>query len=768
MEGVAVDTLTMEQYLALSRENQAPGVVKPEIGGNVNFKIKSQFMCELREDTFSGNKDEDAHDHIDRVLNIIGLFNILESLKMQSCSEFFPLLLPDPQKGRWTDSPQELSIPGISSKRHLSKGLGAGLSTMNRQLLDSHGPILGMRPAQTLTAIQTMADNSQKWHDRTTSRSIRSNSSNGGLDALVNKLDNLGRDMKKLKESVYEIQVGCQICEGPHLDRDCSLSEEVKQVEEVRNGGRQILAETVKKYIEEAFMRQRKQDEWLKTFCHNLEKSQNHHDEIIQDLKSRVTTLAKEIETKTGNNKDCKAIFTNDGAPLYTLFYYSPNEIEYFLANSEFSDDDEHKNVTSLPDKDLKQTTTHYIELYVPPIPFPMRLEQHAEEVLIHKTMESLKKIKSNRPFLKEIRQSDEYPKFLKDLEKDPGSFILPCSIGRLDFNNDLADLGASISIMPFSMYKRLGIGKLETIKMNIKLADNSKYIPKGIVRNLLIKIDKFILPIDFIILDVLVDYRMPVILGRPLLTTAHAKVDVFKRSISLEVGNEKVIFKLKSDLLDTKNESVLMIQSNIITEEDELMNIKSDLLTYNTNTCESCHILVVDTDLFTYEVVTQETCEEIAHKCCLTTQDAIGDKTKPILGRKKSHWCALIYQQNNGIQENDNNRKSIEWNDLSLNDWLKIKYGEVDEAMKNKILIEHWRKRFGVDYDDSDDFYDLDQCGEIRNNEIQERIIHNLHEEWFKRTSEDEDDIEGIIDYLEPTSYDGFVDLDEEEYNKR
>ncbi|GJX31218.1 hypothetical protein Tco_0241073 [Tanacetum coccineum] len=76
MAAVDIDTLTMEQYLALSRENQAPGVVKPEFGGNVTFKIKSQFMHELREDTFFGNKNEDAHDHIDRVLNIVGFFNI--------------------------------------------------------------------------------------------------------------------------------------------------------------------------------------------------------------------------------------------------------------------------------------------------------------------------------------------------------------------------------------------------------------------------------------------------------------------------------------------------------------------------------------------------------------------------------------------------------------------------------------------------------------------------------------------------------------------
>ncbi|GJU28988.1 hypothetical protein Tco_1172577 [Tanacetum coccineum] len=70
MAGVDIKTLTMEQYLALARGNQAPAMVKPEIGGNIYFKIKSQFMRELKEDTFSENKNEDAHDHVDRILNI--------------------------------------------------------------------------------------------------------------------------------------------------------------------------------------------------------------------------------------------------------------------------------------------------------------------------------------------------------------------------------------------------------------------------------------------------------------------------------------------------------------------------------------------------------------------------------------------------------------------------------------------------------------------------------------------------------------------------
>ncbi|GKC22353.1 hypothetical protein Tco_1024503 [Tanacetum coccineum] len=93
-------------------------------------------------------------------------------------------------------------------------------------------------------------------------------------------------------------------------------------------------------------------------------------------------------------------------------------------------------------------------------------------------------------------------------------SFILRCSIGRLDFNNVLVDLGASINAMPLSMYKCLAIGKLEPINMVIEMADNTKCIPKGIVENLLIKIDKFIYPVDFVILDIVEDFRMPIILG--------------------------------------------------------------------------------------------------------------------------------------------------------------------------------------------------------------------------------------------------------------
>ncbi|GJV43549.1 gag-pol polyprotein [Tanacetum coccineum] len=103
--------------------------------------------------------------------------------------------------------------------------------------------------------------------------------------------------------------------------------------------------------------------------------------------------------------------------------------------------------------------------------------------------------------------------------EKDLGSFTLPCFINNVCFDNALADLGASVSVM--------------TVKY-----------PKGIAKNVLVGIGKFVFPIDFIILDMLGDIKVPLILGRPFLSTARAKIDVFKKKITLRVGEEKIIFK--------------------------------------------------------------------------------------------------------------------------------------------------------------------------------------------------------------------------------
>ncbi|GJU60001.1 uncharacterized mitochondrial protein-like protein [Tanacetum coccineum] len=92
----------MEQYLALTQGNQAPGVVKPEIGCNLNFEIKSQFIREVREDTFSGNKNDDVHEHVELFLDIVSLFNIPGVSHDAVMLRVFPITLTGATK-RWVD-----------------------------------------------------------------------------------------------------------------------------------------------------------------------------------------------------------------------------------------------------------------------------------------------------------------------------------------------------------------------------------------------------------------------------------------------------------------------------------------------------------------------------------------------------------------------------------------------------------------------------------------------------------------------------------------
>ncbi|GJV53109.1 ribonuclease H-like domain-containing protein [Tanacetum coccineum] len=143
-----------------------------------------------------------------------------------------------------------------------------------------------------------------------------------------------------------------------------------------------------------------------------------------------------------------------------------------------------------------------------------------------------------------DVKILDTYDHSLPQKEKDPGSFTLPCFIHNICFDKALVDLGASVSIMPFSTYTNLGLGILSHTRLTIELADRTIKQPRGIAENVLVRIGKFIFPIDFIILDIPEDNDVPLILGRPFLSTAHSKIDVFKRKITLRVGEEKLVFK--------------------------------------------------------------------------------------------------------------------------------------------------------------------------------------------------------------------------------
>ena len=189
--------------------------------------------------------------------------------------------------------------------------------------------------------------------------------------------------------------------------------------------------------------------------------------------------------------------------------------------------------------------------------------------------LEMFKQVSINIPLLDAIKQVPSYAKFLKDLctvkrqtnvpqkafltehlssilqnkipikYKDPGSPTISCTIGDNVFDRVLLDLGASVNLLPYSIYVELGLGSLKATPVTLQLADRSVRIPRGIIENVLVKVDKFYFPVDFIVLDTqpVTNLRdqIPVILGRPFLATANALINCRNGVMKLSFGNMTV-----------------------------------------------------------------------------------------------------------------------------------------------------------------------------------------------------------------------------------
>ncbi|GJR10019.1 reverse transcriptase domain-containing protein [Tanacetum coccineum] len=127
----------------------------------------------------------------------------------------------------------------------------------------------------------------------------------------------------------------------------------------------------------------------------------------------------------------------------------------------------------------------------------------------------------------------------------DPGKFLIPCNFPGMDVCHALADLGASINLMPLSIWKKLSLPELTPTRMTLELADRSITHPKGLAEDVYVKVGKFHFPTDFVVVDFEADPRVPLILGRSFLRTGRALIDVYGEEITLRVDNEAITFNL-------------------------------------------------------------------------------------------------------------------------------------------------------------------------------------------------------------------------------
>ncbi|CAN6571430.1 unnamed protein product [Malus baccata var. baccata] len=218
----------------------------------------------------------------------------------------------------------------------------------------------------------------------------------------------------------------------------------------------------------------------------------------------------------------------------------------------------------------------------VPNVPFPHRFMRSKKEEAEKDILETFRKVQVNIPLLDAIKQVPRYAKFLKELCttrkinsskevvkvsenvlavlqrklptkcKDPGSFTIPCVIGNTRFESAMLDLGASINVMPYSIYASMHLVVLKNDGVIIQLVDRSNAYPKGVLEDVLVQVNHLIFPADFYVLEIdESDHSptLPILLGRPFMKTARTKIDVFNGTLTMEFDGEVINFNLSDSI---------------------------------------------------------------------------------------------------------------------------------------------------------------------------------------------------------------------------
>nr|GEZ90597.1 reverse transcriptase domain-containing protein [Tanacetum cinerariifolium] len=332
---------------------------------------------------------------------------------------------------------------------------------------------------------------------------------------------------------------------------------------------------------------QRNQQDFQKTFEQKQDDFQNQMMQFMQNLYNKPSTSSSSLPSNTVPNPkgEAKSITTRSG-----MSYKEPpipptgvNQQEPV----EVTKDTEPQNSNDIPpptvqvevqiDKPADEPVV-VIPKAKPNVPYPSRLQKEKlrekDDILAAKFIEILQdlhfelsfahalihmpkfapmfnKLLNNKDKLIELTKtplnencSAVVLKKLPEKLGDPGRFLIPCDFTGLDNCLALADLGASINLMPLSIWKKLRLPTLNDTKMVLELADRTISKPTGVAENVFVKVGKFFFPVDFVILDFFVDPHVPLILGRPFLSTSHALINVYKGEITLRHDDQSLMLK--------------------------------------------------------------------------------------------------------------------------------------------------------------------------------------------------------------------------------
>ncbi|GKA89669.1 reverse transcriptase domain-containing protein [Tanacetum coccineum] len=273
-----------------------------------------------------------------------------------------------------------------------------------------------------------------------------------------------------------------------------------------------------------------------------------------------------------------------------------------------FDSDDEDDEPTPQPKtqnpKSVKETLLP--KPYKPKIPYPQCQRKEKMEAQYGKFLDMIRVVPINVTLIDVLAGMPNYGKFLKELISnkhkieqifaaflsdkssamiqnkvhpklgDPGSFLIPYNFNKTFSCNALADLDASINLMPYSLYAKLSLETLKPTEMSVRLADRSIQYPVEIAENMLVEVGKFTFPADFIILEMEEASKVRLILGRPFLHTVDAVIRVKQKQLNLGVGTERMIFNIDSAMKHSYSNDDTCFSIDVI---DEILEEDFDAL---------------------------------------------------------------------------------------------------------------------------------------------------------------------------------------------
>ncbi|XP_010247584.1 PREDICTED: uncharacterized protein LOC104590568 [Nelumbo nucifera] len=416
------------------------------------------------------------------------------------------------------------------------------LTEANKTIMDATagGSINNKTPEVAHALIEEMTANNYQWHSERAQ--VRRQPELHNVDTYTT----LSAQIDALSKKIYEMQlagthvqtVACEWCGGGHISTECQVRNQFmqspKQVDFVGNLQRQQGNQYPRAF--NPGWRNHPNLSWqnqnaVKPFPQNFNQPENK-----SNLEELMTKFIASAETRFQNQE---ASIKNLETQVGQLAQMISSRVQGALpSNTEANPREQVQAITLRSGKELQEVEKK-------------AKEEDALAQMPHYT-KFLKEILANKGKLGDVAtvamNEECSPILLNKLPqklKDPGSFTIPCTIGSLKINKALCDLGANINLMSYSVFKKLGLGEPQPTRVALQLPDRSIKHPRGIIEDVLVKVDKFIFPVDFIVLDMEEDVDVPLILGRPFLATGKATVDVQQGQLSLKIQDEEVIFKM-------------------------------------------------------------------------------------------------------------------------------------------------------------------------------------------------------------------------------